>query len=257
MKPSVLVVCGEDKLRASICSHLVQAKMNVLAASDAKDIEASFDQWPFDIVLCDMDMPDSNGGELVTRLRFATGCGVIALSPSGGREAGMLAMRLGADHYHTAPVDHEELEIVIRNLHRRIGGKPAAPAAAAITLPVAQSAAMSAVEPASKASHLVASFWQLDMAHWTLICPDGQKTSLSFPEYQVLHRLTASPGQVVGRDDLLALLGHGGTRVYGRNLDMMMSRLRRKVLKTCEEFLPIQSARGVGYVFNGRVERLA
>ncbi len=238
MGPSVLVVCGDESLCAAICAHLARVRIDVQGMKvppDGSQLEAGL---RFDVVLSDIDLPDSSGCEFITRLRLSTRCGIVALSSGQQRESRVLAMRLGADQFFSVPLDYEELELTLRNLHRRLGGD-AAPLAPAV-----------ARTPAVRTE----TAWRLDATQWTLTCPQGESTQLSFPEYRLLQRLTASPGEVVPRDDLRGLLERGGVRLYGRNLDMMMSRLRRKVRKCCEEALPVHSARGIGYVFNGRAK---
>lgn len=241
MGPSVLVVSGDEMLCAEISAHLAQARINVEATTDVNGVEATVGAWPFDIAVCDLDLPAGAGCELITRLRFGTGCGLIALSSRVDRDNRRLAMRLGADNFLPAPVDQEELGAMIRNLHRRVGGR---------------TGALQRPAPKPPPQRAGRGPWRLDLTRWTLTCPQGQDTQLSFPEYQILQRLTTSPGEVVTRDDLVQLLSAGGIRLYGRNLDMMMSRLRRKVNKCCEDPLPVNSARGIGYVFNGRAHLL-
>jgi two-component system OmpR family response regulator len=239
MGPSVLVVCGDDVLCAEISAYLAQARINVQATTDPGEVEDFLNDWPFDIAICDVELPGGSGCELISRLRLTVGCGLIAVSSAHDRDSRKLAMRLGADNFAPVPIDHEELEAMLRNLHRRVGGRHGGPRVPA-ALPKTETVKLGA--------------WRLDLTHWTLTCPKGQGIQLSFPEYRILQRLATLPGEVVTRSDLTQVLDEGGIRVYGRNLDMMMSRLRRKVQRCCEEALPVHSARGVGYVFNGRTE---
>jgi two-component system OmpR family response regulator len=254
MGPSVLVVCEDDLLGASICAHLARARINVQGARTLAEFKSSLDSWMFDIAVCDIDLPDGSGGEFIPQLRMTAGCGIIALSANPTRESRLLAMRLGADYHLAAPVDCEELELTIRSLHRWTAVRPRRSQGRA-----AVAAATVLAEPTSTSEEMVesrAGLWRVDTTHWKLISPEGRGAQLSFPEYQILQHLAQSPGQVAPRDDLLALLNRNGTRLYGRNLDMMMSRLRRKIQLQCNDTLPVHSARGVGYVFNGRAELL-
>lgn len=258
MGPSVLVVCEDSSLCATICTHLARARINVHGARDLSEFRTNLDNWLFDVTVCDIDLADGSGGEFIPRLRMAAGCGIIALSSNPNRESRMLAMRLGADYYLTAPLDFEELELTIRNLHRRTAIRPQ-PQQAATEAAVPALAPTVVPEAVSQPAEGFASrggIWQVDTMHWSLVSPEGRRAQLSFPEYQILHRLAQSPGKVASRDELLTVLNRNGTRLYGRNLDMMMSRLRRKIQLQCADTLPVHSARGVGYVFNGRTELL-
>src|SRR3546814_7378205 len=48
--------------------------------------------------------------------------GLVLLTAAARREDRVLALSLGVDHYLVKPDDHHELEMVIRNLHRRLRG---------------------------------------------------------------------------------------------------------------------------------------
>jgi CheY-like chemotaxis protein len=124
MGPSVLVVCEDDLLGASICAHLARARINVQGARTLAEFKSSLDSWMFDIAVCDIDLPDGSGGEFIPQLRMTAGCGIIALSANPTRESRLLAMRLGADYHLAAPVDCEELELTIRSLHRWTAVRP-------------------------------------------------------------------------------------------------------------------------------------
>src|SRR3546814_11196784 len=97
--------------------------------------------------------------------------------------------------------------MVIRNLHRRLRG------------------AARDLEPARPRQ------WMFDAARWSITTPTGAIVTLSLAEYTVIAALLARPGDAVSRDDLLTALDRRDVRVYSRNLDLIVSRLRRKVAR--------------------------
>src|SRR3546814_21074827 len=95
-----------------------------------------------------------------------------------------------------------------------------------------------------------------DAARWSITTPTGAIVTLSLAEYTVIAALLARPGDAVSRDDLLTALERRDVRVYSRNLDLSVSRLRRKVARAGVDGLPIQSARGLRHVFTGCRKRV-
>jgi len=91
--------------------------------------------------------------------------------------------------------------------------------------------------------------WVCDTARWTLIAPNGRQAQLSLIESQVVRCLLSRCGEVVTREELLAVLHRPCLEAFRRNLDVTVSRLRKKVAASCEQKLPISSARGQGYAF--------
>ncbi|MGQ0701044.1 MAG: response regulator transcription factor [Panacagrimonas sp.] len=189
-------------------------------------------QEAFDVVVCDFDFPDENGISLVSRLRTATPGGLVMLTHPARREDRILSLSIGVGHCLAKPVD---LPIVVRNLYKRLGP------AAALLARTAQGD-----EPATTAG-----VWRFDPVRWTLAAPSGHAVQLSMAEYVVVNQLLGRAGQAVSRDRLRDVLGSHQVRVYSRNLDAMMSRLRRILERPGCDTLPIQSARNIGYVFAG------
>ena len=77
---------------------------------------------------------------------------------------------------------------------------------------------------------------------------------LTNAEYLVSQTLMAEPGKPQSRDHILAVLGRTRHGYNDRSLDAVVARLRRKVASATGEDIPIRSARGIGYVFAGRVQ---
>src|SRR3546814_6776328 len=93
---------------------------------------------------------------------------------------------------------------------------------------------ISTPEPANAANIDVAD-WQVDPNRWSLSFAQGPHVQLSMAEMLILQYLIGAAGQVASRDQLLRMLGHHGIRVYSRNLDAMISRLRKKTERRAEE----------------------
>lgn len=226
----VLVIEDDEDLRDTVCRYLSGVGITVYDLPSAEGLDQQLARFPVDILVCDVNLPSESGFSILARLRLATKIGVIMATARGLEEDRLLGLSLGADCYLTKPVNLRELEFVIRNLHRRLAGG-AAPQ-----------------EPAAKER------WAFDAARWMLTAPNGKSAQLTMAESRLMDCLIAHAGGVVTREEMLVALGRPNLEAYSRNLDVTVSRLRRRVEGICEMKLPLNSARGTGYVFSGRGE---
>ncbi|HEY1077092.1 MAG TPA: winged helix-turn-helix domain-containing protein [Fontimonas sp.] len=98
--------------------------------------------------------------------------------------------------------------------------------------------------------------WSYDQARWRLLAPNGREAQLSLAESQLIRCLFSRKREVVSREELLVALSRPQLESFRRNLDVTISRLRKKVEMLCGMRLPLASARGHGYVFNAAAEVL-
>ncbi|MDP9140424.1 MAG: response regulator transcription factor [Pseudomonadota bacterium] len=224
----VLVIEDDEDLRDTLCRYLSGIGMEVHGLDSAEGLDAHLQRHPVDLLVCDVNLPGENGFSIVARLRQASKAGIVMLTARGQEEDRMLGLSLGADHYLIKPINLRELEFVIRNLHRRLMDLPQ---------PVP--------EPQDEAR------WKLNSLKWTLTAPNGGSVTLSMAEFRFISGLVARAGEAVSREELLSVLDRPNLEIYSRNLDVTISRLRKKVEDGCGQRLPVSSARGLGYVFNG------
>lgn len=122
--------------------------------------------------------------------------------------------------------------------------------ASAKDVAVSRAGALMQLVSATELRHDDADAWVYDAVRWELVAPSGRCALLSLAESQVVRCLFSHSGTVVSRDDLLVALNRPRLEAYSRNLDVTVSRLRKKVIDHCGQKLPILSARGLGYVFS-------
>lgn len=226
----VLVIEDDDDLRDSVCRYLAGVGIKVYSLPSAEGLDEQLERHPVDIAICDVNLPTESGFSILARLRLATRIGVIMTTARALEEDRLLGLSLGADCYLTKPVNLRELEFVVRNLHRRLAAAPPG------------------VEAAPKER------WTLDHRRWSLTAPNGKSLQLTMAEARLVGSLVAQSGVVISREDILAAMGRPNLEAYSRNLDVTVSRLRRRVEKGCDMKLPLSSARGTGYVFSGAGE---
>ena len=98
--------------------------------------------------------------------------------------------------------------------------------------------------------------WRMDRRRRELFAPEGSRVSISEAEFDLLDVFLEMPQRVIGRDTLLE---HSRNRLPGRDsgdrsVDVLVSRLRRKLGSFDGGRDLIRTVRGVGYVFTANVE---
>lgn len=154
--------------------------------------------------------------------------GILVLVAEGlAREERMQALQAGVDLIIPNRPDREELALILRNLARMLAGE---------TQYSRQG------DPTGD--------WVLDQTNWRLTTPLGHQVQLQRAEAAVLGMLMARPGMQQFREDLAASF-KSDREDRNRSLDVVVSKIRKKVRQTSDLSLPLRSVRGVGYVFAG------
>jgi DNA-binding NtrC family response regulator len=126
-KGSVLVIDDEDKLR-SLFSRIIRVEgFEVAEASDGKSALKKLEHCEFDVVLCDVKLPDSNGIDLTTKIKTLYPLTeIILLTAYGTIQDGVKAIKCGAFDYITKGDDNDKiLPLLYRaveksHLHKRV-----------------------------------------------------------------------------------------------------------------------------------------
>jgi len=235
MSKDVVLIEDDADMRAMLRRFLTSVGMTVSEFENAESFGSANVDLDKSIVVLDINLPDESGFIVAARLRARSMVGIIALTGRAEQEDRLLGLSMGVDHYMTKPIDLRELESVIRNLARRI-------------------AACDSVAPPQQSAKDDSHLWVLDTAAWELRSPTGQAVDLSSAEYQLLLPLLESPGKAERRDALNARLGKPRIGSDNRSLDVLVSRVRRKIEHAMGQPFPIRSARGEGYVFVGAAQ---
>ncbi|MBI2402865.1 MAG: sigma-54-dependent Fis family transcriptional regulator [Gemmatimonadetes bacterium] len=116
----LLIVDDDAGLRQSLTLLLQQAEYEVVAdASPTRALERARTE-PFDIILCDVRMPEMEGLEFLRRYRETKGSAlVIMMSAYGGEDAAIAAMKEGAYDYLPKPFRSDEVLLTLRKAEER------------------------------------------------------------------------------------------------------------------------------------------
>jgi two-component system response regulator AtoC len=111
----ILVVDDERLIRWSLERQLQRDGYAVQSAETGAEALRQVQADPPDLVLLDVRLPDTDGVDLLEKLRSADPeCLVIMMTAHGGVDSAVRAMKLGAQDYVSKPFDMEELTLTIR-----------------------------------------------------------------------------------------------------------------------------------------------
>lgn len=231
--PRILVVEDDPGLRVLFTRLLREGGMEAEGAQDGVEMWRRLDAEAFDLILLDLMLPGVGGLDLCRAIRARSSTPIIIVSARGEEIDRVLGLELGADDYVSKPVSHKELLARVRAVLRRP--------------PLTAEAGRPARDVLSFAG------WRLDRRARTLHAPTGERVELSGAEHDLLVSFAENPQRVIGRERLLEL---SRTRVgdsSDRSVDVLVSRLRRKMGDAGPEAL-IRTVRAVGYVLSVPVQ---
>jgi two-component system OmpR family response regulator len=232
----VLVVEDDGEMRNLIAKFLRQNGYRATGARDGREMWETLANAAVDLILLDVMLPGQSGLDLTRALRAKTQVPIIMVTARGDETDRVLGLELGADDYIPKPFSRPELLARIRAVLRRAQGND------------------------QRASGLVAdrllfAGWALDTRRRELTAPDGVAVDLSGGEYDLLLAFCEHAQRVLSRDQLLDLARNRVSDALDRTVDVMVSRLRRKMEPTEESPTIIKTIRGAGYMFVPAVAR--
>ena len=214
------MVDDEPFLRDAVAASLRFLGFEVTTAQTGAEALRLARDRPFDLVVLDVMLPDTDGFEVITRLR-RDGCQVpvIFLTAKDTQEDKVTGLTLGGDDYLTKPFGLEELAARIRTVLRR-------------------------TRPAASGPVLAFTDIELDQDSYE-VRRRGHLIDLSPTEFRLLRYLMLNPGRVLTRAQLLAHVwdyDFGGSSTV---VSTYVAYLRRKLAEYGPDVIHTQ--RGVGY----------
>ena len=223
---SVLLVEDNITLREELSDFLRAEGLTVKVAGDGLEMNRAIERDMPDILILDLNLPLEDGIDITKRIRASLPqLGIIILSArvrSSDRKDGYES---GADIYLTKPTNPVELVSVIQNLYRRL-------------------------KPVKSASN-----WLLDTVKNTLTSPEGVDIKVTGTETLLLKELVLH-GRFATHDDLISYVGNPDKDEESNKLriEVLISRLRKKLSPYVDPSLFINVLRGRGYQLKIQVE---
>lgn len=217
-EPHLLVVDDDARLRELLRRYLSDCGFRVTTAADAAEARSKLASFAFDLVVLDVMMPGESGIELTRALRHDGSTAVMLLTAMAEPEDRVNGLEQGADDYLAKPFEPRELVLRIRNLLQR---RPAA-------------------DVGSRDIRFGGHRFDTNRGE---LYRGSDLVRLTAAEAGLLTLLAQRVGQAVSREELsLSLSGNV------RNVDVQMTRLRRKIERDPRFPRYLQTVRGTGYL---------
>jgi len=218
----VLLVEDDDGIAELVEGSLAREGMRVERMRDAESALLALTRVEPDAILLDLGLPGIDGLEFCRIVRRTRRTPLLILTSRREETDKVLGLELGADDYVTKPFGVRELAARVKALVRR--AEPAAD-------PVRRFGVL-AIDTEAK-----------------VVTKAGRPLELTAMEYRILEVLSASPGRVFSRDEILDRLGEAAHAGYERTIDSHLARLRRKVEDDPRQPSFLETVRGLGYRF--------
>ncbi|MBI2687816.1 MAG: response regulator transcription factor [Acidobacteria bacterium] len=235
MKISVLMIDDDVALTELVSEDLARYGFAVDAVHSG---ELGLDQLrngSYALVILDVMLPLMNGFEILSHLRQFSAVPVLILTARGNPMDVALGFRMGSDDYLAKPFGSEELALRIHAIMRRCY-QLAAPS-----------------PPASGGDRTVLRLGDTEITPGSRqVFKDGVEVRLTSAEFDILHRLFESPGEIVTREELCRVALDRELNSFDRSVDNLMASLRKKLSFGDANGGRIQAARGRGYIYTPR-----
>lgn len=222
----ILVVDDDPEIRKLLGRYLQGQGFRVSLAEDGRNAEACLSSARIDLVVLDLMLPDTSGLDLCRKLRARSSVPIILLTALKEDVDRIIGLEVGADDYLGKPFNPRELLARIRAVLRRVTPNDA-PAVAA-------------------QSGLSFAGFRLFPATRQVIDAEGVEIPFTGAEFDLLAAFLERPGRMLSRDQLLDLTQGRGASPFDRSIDVLVSRLRRK-LGDAGQFRILKTLRNGGY----------
>jgi two-component system OmpR family response regulator len=231
--PHILVVDDDQDIRNLLGRYLASQEFRVSLAGDLKTFRKVVAAGSINLAGVDVMLPDGSGLEMCRNLRTQNSkLPIILLTALTEDVDRIIGLEFGADDYLGKPFNPRELVARIRAVLRRQQDPGAA-------VP----------------DNLVYRFagFELEPVGRRVTNHERQELDLTSAEFDLLHVLIARAGRLLSREQLLDLTNGGNSDPFDRSIDVLMSRIRRKLRDGGGEDV-IKTVRNCGYQCSATVD---
>ncbi len=222
--PRLLLIDDDEQLGPPLAAYFKRFDFELQHATRPSEGLKRLRAGGFDVAILDVMLPEMDGFALCRTIRGESAIPIIMLTARGDVMDRVVGLELGADDYLPKPFEPRELLARIQTILRRV-----VPAAA------------------NGVRLLRFEGLAIDLDRRTVHRGDAA-VELTSTEFELLALLAGAPHKVFSRDDILERLrGHSAEDIHSRAVDILVSRLRRKL----EPLDCIHTLRNAGYTFAG------
>ena len=214
----ILVVDDDDGIRSLVKKYLNENNFLITTADSAEDASKKIKIIKFDLIVLDIMMPGKNGLEFIQDHKKKLDTPIILLTAKGEASERVEGLEIGADDYLPKPFEPKELILRINNILSK-------------TVKTAQKRIIEFEEVKIDLNKL-------------LIIKNDKEYKINNTEKIILEKMINSPGKIFSREDMGRLINLDKER----SIDVIITRLRKKIEIDPKNPKFLQTIRGAGYV---------
>lgn len=222
----LLLIDDDESLNRLLVDYFPRFGHELLTATSVKAGKHILRTSDPDLLILDVMLPDADGLELCRSLRLESDIPIIMLTARADVPDRVLGLQYGADDYIPKPFEPRELVARVENVMRRARAAP---------MRILTAAGGLALETETRRVTL-----------------NEEEVSLTSTEFELLRILMESRGHVLTRESLLRRLRGLDADIFDRSVDMLVSRLRKKLDDDSRSPRFIKTVWRVGYQFVGK-----
>ena len=217
-KAHILVVDDDDRIRDLVKQYLNENNYLVTTAFSAEDAKKKVGTIKFDLIVLDIMMPGKSGLEFTVENKDKLYTPIILLTAKGEVEERIHGLEVGADDYLGKPFEPKELILRIKNILNKTKSKN-----------IKRLIEFGSVK--------------VDLSKH-LIFKGKKEYKINNTEKTILEFMINSPGKSFSRDEIGKIINLDKER----SIDVIITRLRKKIEKDPKNPKFLQTLRGEGYV---------
>ena len=214
----ILVVDDDDGIRSLVKQYLNENNFLVTTSNSAENAEKKVLIIKFDLIILDVMMPGKSGLEFIRDNKSKIDTPIILLTAKGEAEDRVGGLEIGADDYLPKPFEPKELTLRIKNI-------------------------LNKTKKNDQKRIIVFDNIKIDL-NKLLVFKNKIEFKLNNAEKIILEKMINNPGKTFSRDDIGRLIDLNKER----SIDVIITRLRKKIEIDPKNPKYLQTLRGAGYV---------
>ena len=214
----ILVVDDDDGIRSLIKKYLNEKNFLVTTSNSAENAEEKVLIIKFDLIILDVMMAGKSGLEFIKNNKSKINIPIILLTAKGEVKDRVEGLEIGADDYLPKPFEPKELILRIKNILNKTK---------------------------KNVQKRIIEFNNIKInLNKLLIFKNGNEFKINNAEKIILEKMINNPGKTFSREDIGKLID----LEKERSIDVIITRLRKKIETDPKNPKYLQTLRGVGYV---------
>jgi len=214
----ILVVDDDDGIRSLIKQYLNENNFLVTTSNSAENASKKIKIIRFDLIVLDVMMPGKSGIDFIKENKKSIDTPIILLTAKGETDDRVKGLEIGADDYLANPFEPKELTLRIKNI-------------------------LNKTKKNNQKRIIKFDNITIDL-NKLLVIKDENEFKINNTEKIILEKMINNPGKTFSREDIGKLIDLDKER----SIDVIITRLRKKIETNPKNPKYLQTLRGVGYV---------